>query len=365
MLNVAIMGAGLSGLACAIMLERQGISPIIFEKRNKVGDRFVNAEALLPVLNRPINDEIAYLSETYGIYLKPLSNIRKLDIFSENNHATIEGHLGFVNLRGRDYDSFENQLSRQVKSEIIFNSKYTYEQLLKDFTHVVLATGDAAYATKIQDFQIDLTVTLKGATVVGDFDRYNVKMWLDYSLAPQGYGYFLPYSEKEACISIGYPDYSHNRQKDIATLWERFYQRVCTDLDQSLKITDRFEITRYIIGTCQHPRIGNTFFTGNCFGSIMPSFGFGQLPAILTGIFAAQDISGNGNYAELVRPIQQSYQNSLVLRRILEQLGNSQIDLVVSLLTKDLFQKILTSKKFDSFKVASYLLRPLAKNKNA
>lgn len=31
-MNVAIMGAGLSGLSCAIMLEKNGIEPYIFEK---------------------------------------------------------------------------------------------------------------------------------------------------------------------------------------------------------------------------------------------------------------------------------------------------------------------------------------------
>lgn len=355
------MGAGLSGLTCAIMLEKYGISPTIFEKRNKVGDRFVNAEALLHVLNRPINDEIAYLAESYGIYLQPLSNIRKVNVFSENKNAIIEGHLGFINTRGRESESFENQLLKQVKSKIIFNSKYTYDELLKNFTHVVMATGDGAYTTKIQDYEVDLTVTLKGATVEGNFNRYSVGMWLNNSFAPQGYGYLLPYSEKEASITIGFPDYPDNQEKDLNVLWEKFYQRVCKDLNQNIKITDRFEITRYIIGISKYPRLGNTFFIGNCFGSIMPAFGFGQLPAILTGIYAAQDLAGKESYLNLVKPLQESYKNALVLRRILEQLDNNQLDKVISLLNTKIAQRILNSKKYDPLKVTTYFLQPLTK----
>lgn len=75
------MGAGLSGLACAITLERNGVTPTIFEKRSKVGDRFVNGEVLLSIFTRPVHDCIASLSEEYGICLKPTSNIQKMEFF--------------------------------------------------------------------------------------------------------------------------------------------------------------------------------------------------------------------------------------------------------------------------------------------
>lgn len=39
-MKVTIMGAGISGLSCAITLEKNGIEPAIFEKMSKVRDRF-------------------------------------------------------------------------------------------------------------------------------------------------------------------------------------------------------------------------------------------------------------------------------------------------------------------------------------
>lgn len=352
------MGAGLSGLACAITLEKYGINATIFEKRNQVGDRFVNGEAFIPALNRPINDCYAYLAEKHSIFLQPLSNIKKITLFSKNNQATLHGHLGFLNVRGREYDSLECQLARQVESEIVFNSRYTYEELLQDYTHVILATGDSAYTEKIQEFKRDLTVTLRGATVEGCFDPRHVGIWLDYHIAPQGYGYLLPFSEKEATITLGYPDYPDNQRQDIERLWDGFYQRVCQDFQQELRVTDRFEVTRYIMGICQNPRIGNTFFTGNCFGSMMPAFGFGQIGAILSGIYAAEDLCGRGNYDELLQPLKQSYKYSLAVRRALEQLDNQKLDTLVRMAQSDLTNRLIISPKINLLKIIGFLLQP-------
>lgn len=357
-MKVAIMGAGLSGLACAIILEKHGINPTIFEKRSQVGDRFVNGEAFIPALNRPINDAFAYLAEKYGIYLQPLNNIKKITIFSENNEATLNGHLGFLNVRGRDFDALECQLARQVKSEISYNSRYPYEELLQEYTHVILATGDAAYTEKIQEFKRDLTVTLRGATVEGRFDPRHVGIWLDYRIAPQGYGYLLPFSEKEATITLGYPDYPENQCLDIERLWDGFYQRVCQDFQQELRVTDRFEVTRYIMGICQNPRIGNTFFTGNCFGSMMPAFGFGQIGAILSGIYAAEDLCGIGNYKERLRYLRQSYKYSLAIRRALEQLDNQKLDTLVRMVQSDIANRLIISPKINLLKILGFLFQP-------
>jgi flavin-dependent dehydrogenase len=359
MIKIAIMGAGLSGLSCAITLEQNGIYPVIFEKRRTVGDRFVNGEILLSLLNRPVYDSIAYFSDEHGIFLHPSGNIKSLVLRSENSQAVIEGQLGFSNIRGRHKNSFENQLARQVKSKIIYKSKYTYEQLLKEFTHVVLATGDAAYAIRIQNYRTDLTAKLRGATVEGSFDRYEVRAWMDNRFAPQGYGYLIPFTEKEAHIVIAYPEYPENKTQDTETLWGNFFDRVCEDLGQSLKVTDNFEITGYIIGICQYPRIGNTFFTGNCFGSIMPFLGFGQFSAILTGIYAAQDLCGLGDYEKLTMPLRESYENSLTLRRSLEKLGNTQLDLLVQKLNGSFGNRLFNSKHFDPLKISGRLLRLL------
>ena len=360
-MEVAIMGAGLSGLACAITLEKHGITPTIFEKRSKVGDRFVNGEVLMSIFTRPVHDCIASMAEKYGIYLNPTSNIQKISLFSKNEKAIIEGQLGFTNIRGREQDSFESQLARQVKSKIHFNSKKTYEQLLKDYSHVILATGDGDYAKKTRNYREDFTVSMKGATVEGNFDRYEVMAWVDYTMAPFGYCFLIPYSEKEANITIGIPDLPKNKTVDLNKQWDLFYNKVCSELKQELRITDQFQFTEYPIGICHSARIGNTFYVGNCFGSIMPFMGFGQYVALLSGIFAAYDLCGMGKYEDLVTPLRQSYEDSLVLRRVMEHVTDEGLDQIIRGLQGYWGEKLFQTKTINPLKVASYLLRPYVK----
>ncbi|MFT9495767.1 NAD(P)/FAD-dependent oxidoreductase [Anaerosolibacter sp.] len=357
-MKVAIMGAGLSGLSCALTLERHGKDVTIFESRNQVGDRFVNGEILLSILERPVYDCIAYLAEKHDIFLHPVSNIAELILYGEKEKAVITGFLGFTNIRGRHEDSFEKQLARQVRSKIIYNSDYTYNQLMKEFTHVVMATGDGEYVMKLGNYQKDLSVTLKGATIEGNFKAQSVTAWLNNDFAPKGYAYLIPFSDREANIVIAYPDYPDNIGKNIDILWEKFYQEVCTKLNQELRVTDRFEISRYIIGSCQQARIGNTLFTGNCFGSIMPFLGFGQWMAILTGIYAAHDLCGWEQYEELVKPLRKGYNNSLMLRRGMEKADNPKLDFIVKALSGRIGQKLFNSGHHDPLRFASYLLRP-------
>lgn len=356
-LKIAIMGAGLSGLAAAIELERHGIEPVIFEKRSRIGDRFINGEVFFSLFSRPVLDEIHYLSEHHQIYLQPLSNIRQLDVFSENAHASLSGHIGFITGRGRHEQSLESQLAQQVRGTIEFHSERTYENLLQEFTHVILATGDASYTVQIQPFEMSTSVTLIGGIVEGDFQRSQVCCWLDNTLAPHGgNGYLLPLSEREASLVLAYPEKQDLSSYSSQQQWDLFFTRAQKDLKQTLKVVDTFEVNQYLMGLAKHPRIGNTFFVGNCYGVLMPFMGFGQFAAILTGIYAAWDICGMGSYQTLTESLRKSHKNSLVLRRLLEGLDNSSVDKVVDKLN-GFWGRMLVDSRHDVLKWAAYLAR--------
>jgi flavin-dependent dehydrogenase len=47
-IKIAIMGAGLSGLSCAITLEQNGLYPVIFEHRRSVGDGLLMGKSYFP-----------------------------------------------------------------------------------------------------------------------------------------------------------------------------------------------------------------------------------------------------------------------------------------------------------------------------
>jgi flavin-dependent dehydrogenase len=356
-MKIAIMGAGLSGLACAMMLERNGHSPIIFEKRSQPGDRFVNAEIIASIFSRPIQDAYRFFSENYQIYLQPISQISKLSVHSENAESEVNEQLGFINIRGRHPHSFEQQLAKQVNSKIYYHSERSYEDLLQEYTHVILATGDAGYAVKLNNYQVDRAVTLKGATVEGEFECSTIHIWFNNKIAPKGYAYILPFSNTEANVVISYPQLDSRKENDHE-LWDSFYKVVCTNLKQSLKITDQFHIKDYLIGSCKYPRIGNTFFTGNCFGSLMPFLGFGQYTSLLTGIYAAYDLCGLGKYEVLTKPLMKKYRNSMVLREVFEKLDNPIQDMIVNQMRGFIGERLLRDGHFPSLRALSYLLRP-------
>lgn len=340
-MKVAIMGAGISGLSCAITLERNGIEPTIFEKRSRVGDRFINAEAMFDILNRPIKDCLGYIREKFNIDLQPISDVDKLIVHSKNEVSSIQGKIGYTNLRGRHENSFERQLEKQLKRKIIFNSSYEYETLCKEFDFVVLATGDGEYSSNLGNYRCDLTCTIVGATVVGDFIKSNPHVWFNYDIIPKGYGWLIPFSEKEANLVIAYPDYPNNIKLDRDKMWSRFYELASSDLNQSLKIRDSFQITRYMMGICLRPKIDNTYFIGNCFGTISPGLGFGQFASILTGVYCAYDILGIEKYEKLVKPLFENYNNSLVLRRYLENLADDKLDAIVKNLDNKLIDNLI------------------------
>ncbi|WP_218971032.1 NAD(P)/FAD-dependent oxidoreductase [Alkalihalobacterium bogoriense] len=355
MMEVAIMGAGLSGLSCAIILEKNGITPTIFEHRKEVGDRFINGEAILPLLDPPIDDAIQFLSEQYGIFLKPVNNIQRLTFVSENEETTVRGHLGFINTRGRHKLSFEKQLMSQLQVDIVFNSKKTYEDLLHEYSHVVLATGDASFSEDISIFQKDLTTTVKGATIEGSFDPRHVYLWLNNTFAPKGYSYLLPFSKQEASIAIAFPEYEP-QQADL--LWDAFIKEVSHSLQQQIQITDQFQVSNYIVGLNKYPRIGNTFFTGNCMGSIQPFMGFGQLFAFLTGIYAAEAILGQGSYEAKTKSLIRNYKDSLTLRRLLESCDNQKFNLLVKSLNTETGKEAIRAKNHQYLTTISSLLKP-------
>ncbi|RWZ54570.1 FAD-binding protein [Halobacillus fulvus] len=360
-MKIGIIGAGLAGLSCAITLEKHGYDVDVFERRGMVGDRFVIAEAMFSMFQYPFDDGVKLLSETYDIHLKPSSNIQKLFCYSKNERCEMEGHLGFTNMRGKHPEAYEKQLADQFKGTIHYNYDASYDQIAKQYTHVVLATGDPSDSMKLQPFDTAFRASFKGAVITGSFDESEAHAFFDNDFAPKGMAYLLPHSDHEASLVLVYPQYPENEGLDKEVLWKKCVEECSKKLDQDFEILNEYEVKDYRIGKTESSRIGNTFFIGNCWGAITPVFGFGQFESMLTGIYAAHDIIGIGNYEKLVQPLYQGYHDSLTLRRRVEGLDNKQLDRLIKMLQNKYVEELITNKNINIFKWSAKILHPFSR----
>lgn len=78
-MRVAIIGAGLSGLSCANRLKKYGITPIVFEKKSRVGGALCSACINLRFFSNSVVDPFVYLKNKYDFKSLQASPIFKFN----------------------------------------------------------------------------------------------------------------------------------------------------------------------------------------------------------------------------------------------------------------------------------------------
>ena len=333
-MKVAIMGAGLSGLACAKFLEDNGIEPVIFERRHRVGERFPNMEAIIQPIHRPIEDPLIYLNKNFGINLVPAGIVHTIEIHSPNKTAVISGYnLGYSTIRGHDDRSLERQLQKQVRSEIKFNSTYTLPDIEKRFDWVVISTGDPTIARDLGVWQSDMEIFVKGCLIKGKFTTGMIKMFLNQELSKQGYVFIVPYDTDEASVCVAA---TNSSPADVDILWEKTIKY----LNINPVPKTEFKVDEYKIGRVSKRQVGKILLAGNAGGFIDPFLGFGQIPSILSGVYAANSILSGEDFNKLTNWYHKPYLSSLTLRKYMDELNNDDFDKIVNLLNFTLIRKL-------------------------
>jgi len=348
-MRAAIMGAGLSGLCCAYILEKYGYHFDIYENRSCAEDRFADCEMIMELLNQPVRDIFSFLAREYGLYLKAANVINKIVIKSQKETAEIPAFAGYITVRGNYEDSLEKQLASNIKRKIYYGSEKTLEELKKYYDYVVLASGDGSYTENVRKYTTHIPLNIREATIEGDFDPHTVIVWLNNNFAPQGYSYLIPFNQQEANIAIIYPDYEHNKKYYIDRLWDN----LLNSLNFRFHTINNFLITDYKVGIADKLRADNILFAGNCYCSGIPFLGFGQVSAILSGIYAGLDICEKTRYESRMRKLKNSYYYSLSLKREMEKMNNKQFDKIVKLLRSPLGRTMFHSKGLSLLKYAA------------
>jgi flavin-dependent dehydrogenase len=323
-MKVAILGAGLSGLSCAKYLEDNNIEPVIFEKRERVGERFPNMEAIIQLVHRPLKDPVIYINKKYNINLMPSGIVHTIEIHSPNHKATFTGYnMGYTSIRGHDDRSWERQLARQVKAKIHFNSTVTWQELEKDFDWIVIATGDPTISRELKVWKTDVEAFLKGCIVKGKFDLGVSKIWLNTKLSKKCMVYFAPFDENEASYcTVAIP----SSPEELDTLWSRTIEELKFEPIPNTE----FKYEEYKMGRVSTRQIGKKLLVGAAGGYVLPFMGFGQIPSVLSGVYAAESIITGKDYNKLASWFDKQYTDSLIIRKYVNNIDNEGLDKLVS-----------------------------------
>ena len=316
---------------------KNGIYPDIFEKRHRVGERFPNLEDIMHLMHRPIKDSLVYLNNLLDVDLKPAAVVHTVEMHSPNHKAVITGkNLGYSTIRGHDDRSWECQLANTVKAHINFNCAPNYSELEKEYDWVVVATGDSSISRDLGVWTTDLEPFLRGCIIKGDFDPGKIRLWFNQSLSKQGYVYFAPYDSNQASICTAAAPSSPD---DIDDLWAKTIDHFGITPEPG----SEFKVEEYKIGRVSTRRIRNILLTGNAGGFIEPMMGFGQVPALLSGFYAAQAIVTGADYNQLTNWFNKRYESSLILRKYMHGLDDKAFDRIVLALKNRLSQSIMNN----------------------
>jgi len=323
--RVAVVGAGLAGLACAVTLERSGVETVVFEQGDKPGQAFAHVGVALPVMHRPLIDMVGELSQTYGLDLQPLTQVRRIRMYGPSVQRDITGpDLGFTVELSQAAHSAAGQLAQMYHGPLLFNTRADYFALRDTFDYVVVAGGNREIPAMLGVWQDWLRTWAVGAQVLGEFDPATVNIWLDRRFARNGYAYMIPFNEKMASLSIIVPDV---RRAVAIAHWQEFLRarRI------SYEVVSYWDI-EHVTGYVYPYQLGNTFFVGHSGGFMDAMLGFSLFVSMISGVLAGRAIVRGGSFARSVAPVRQNMLDALSLRRLFDRLENDDLDRLVATL---------------------------------
>ena len=146
---------------------------------------------------------IKYLKDTYDINIKYAMEEKTYIMKSPNAEIKIEGNLGYAMYRGKEIDSTENQLLRELrKTPIHYNSLSNFKELSQKYDYVVVASGRDMEAKELGVWEEQGRISIMGAIALGSFEQNTTHIYFDTEYAGSGYARVSPYSSTEAIIAL-------------------------------------------------------------------------------------------------------------------------------------------------------------------
>ena len=356
-MKVAIIGLGLSGLTCAIELEKKGIIADIYEKDNNVGWAWSEVGYWPNIIYNEIGDPRKYLKENYEIDIKPVSTCRTNILKSANKEVKIEGNLGYIIPRGKGNESVENQLLVQLrKTPIQYNTPADYKELSKKYDYVVVATGRDQEARELNIWEDLGLVRIIQGIAIGNFDPDSATMYMNTDYAGTGYARLTPFNSIQALLSL----YVMGRMEyEAETLFNKFLQ---VEQLGDLEILYKTILPPHYNGRVKKFKVDNILFTGRSAGLVECLVGTGGVEALISGVLAARAIANNEDYEASMKPIQKHIDNISSFRKELNKYTNDDFDKLLSFIGTPGIKQTLYNSKINFADLFGGILKAYQKN---
>ncbi len=347
-MKIAIIGAGVAGMACAYELERHGIFPDIYEQRHRPGDMFDHCAGVLEIFTRP-KDPIKNLQEEFNISINPIAVIKAIEMKSPQKKVTVRGkNLGYFFLRGHDPASVESQLYKKLQTPVITNTRVQYSQLAQSYDYVIVANGSND-ASKREGISTPIIQTmLIGGIVIGRFDVNTLSMWVDNRYAKKCYAYMCPIEEKRAFLGLVVNDSTFEEAREK---WKLFWDIEQHPYDQVNEI-----VVEHIASFVYPHQVGNILFVGIAGGFQEPFLGFGLSASVKSGILAARSIVYNQKYEDLLFQLKKDMEHSIMLRNELNKAENKHLDILLKAISIPPLKRIIYNTNIDWIRIGTSFL---------
>lgn len=332
-MKVAIIGAGISGLSCAVELRRHGITPAIFEKTKMLGDKPGYLLASLRLFHRSYRNPMNFLKSKYGISLTPLHPIKKMVMVVPNKTVTSKGNHGYIFQKGIEQNSLEHQIAAYLDIPVEFDADIKIQDIKNDYDHIVVANGGNSIVKELNLWTTTFMAKARIASIEGDLKQDTMIFWLNKSYAKNGNAYLLAKNETEGELVLATSDIKMDK---LDYYWNEFL--ITENIPYNII---RYHDIAHDIGYPSTNQYDNIYFIGNCGGMIDDFLGFGMTRAFESGILAARAIVNGQNYNKLLEPFKKEVGNLSEYRKMMNVLDNNDLSTDMSIIGVPVLKQII------------------------
>lgn len=326
-MRIAIVGAGVTGLSCALECERLGVIADIFHNDIDIGWAWPSVTYWPRIFYRDKGDIINHLRETYGINIKHKAVCNKIIMKSPNHKVEASGDMGHFIVRGKRKESLESQIAFElVKTPIHYNRTADYKELTKKYDWVVVATGNDAVARELNVWEDKGLIRVFGGVALGTFNEFASNIYFNTEYAGTGYARVTPFNSVQSIAAVY--DIGHG-EFEMEKLFSKFLEYEGLE---HLEFLFKLTVPPYTTGTVSRFRVGNVLLAGRAAGLTERLLGVGGPEDIISGVLAARAIIKGLDYDALIKPLKDGLENISSYRDIINKFDNADFDKLLTVL---------------------------------